>query len=89
VSIDDQALLSFPCDFPIKVMGLATPEFQAIVLDIVHQYCDKTDLRTVNTRASQGGKYHSITITINATGREQLDKIYLALSENSHVIMAL
>jgi len=70
-------------------MGLATPEFRGIVLDIVQMHCTEADVRKIDTRASKGGKYHSITITINATGRQQLDKIYHALSENSNVIMAL
>ena len=86
---DKDALLSFPCDFAIKAMGLSTPEFHAIVLEIIHAHCAATDIRATHTNTSKNGKYHSITITINATRREQLDHIYHALSEHSSVIMAL
>ena len=84
-----ETLMEFPCEFSIKAMGLATPELRGIVFDIVQTHCDEKDILSVDTKASRAGKYHSITITINATGRPQLDSIYQALTDNSYILMAL
>ncbi|MBT7442462.1 MAG: DUF493 domain-containing protein [Methylococcales bacterium] len=81
--------MEFPCEFAIKAMGLATPELRGTVYDIVQKHCAETDILKVDTKASREGKYHSITITINATGRNQLDLIYIALSANASILMAL
>ena len=40
-------------------------------------------------RASSGGKYLSVTCTINATSREQLDNLYRDLSSHPMVSMVL
>jgi putative lipoic acid-binding regulatory protein len=40
-------------------------------------------------RASRLGNYISLTCTINATSREQLDALYRELSGNPRVVMVL
>ena len=84
-----ESLLKFPCDIGIKAMGLATDEFRSAVLTIIDTHCEACDQLSVKSRSSNAGKYLSITTTIRATRREQLEKIYFALSENPYVIMAL
>jgi uncharacterized protein len=73
-------LLEFPCRFPIKAMGLAGAEFEALVVEIVARHVERLEDVEVRTRHSRGGKWVSVTVTIEARSREQLDAIYRDLT---------
>ena len=81
--------LQFPCEFPIKAMGLAVHDLEIIVYDIARQHAPDLNKEAVVKRESANGKYLSITITVNAQSRDQLDAIYQALTDHEHIIMAL
>ena len=85
----DESAIQFPCDFPIKAMGLASHDLEIIVFDIVSQHAPDTSKDAVKTRESSNGKYISITVTVNAQNQAQLDAIYQALTDHEHVMMAL
>ena len=82
-------LIVYPCDFPIKIMGTAHPEFTQVIVALVQQYARDFDAATVEFRPSSAGNYHSVTCTIRATSREQLDNLYQALSSHELVKMVL
>jgi hypothetical protein len=77
----------FPCAFPIKVMGRTQEGFAQAILVVVNRHAPDFDPATLEMRASSAGKYLSLTCTINATSREQLDNLYRDLS--SHPMVAL
>ena len=81
--------MQFPCAFPIKAMGHAHADFEARVLEIVRQHAPGFADDAVQRRPSVGGKYLSITVTIEAQSREQLDAIYRELSACEQVLVAL
>lgn len=81
--------LEFPCRFPIKAMGLAEDGFDVLVVSIVRRHVPQLAEGAVQTRLSRGGKYVSVTVTIEAGSREQLDRIYYDLSAHERIIMAL
>lgn len=85
----NDTLLKFPCDFTIKVFGMATDEFEATVLTLVHQYAPNLSGRAIQSRKSENGKYLALSITIHVDSKEQLDQIYQALSASPQVLMAL
>ena len=85
----DQPYLQFPCEFPIKVLGQARPDFDVLVLDIVRRHVSDIHEGAMRTRSSRGGKYLSVTITIQAVSQNQLDAIYQDLTSCEHVLMAL
>jgi putative lipoic acid-binding regulatory protein len=89
MTIKDKSPLSFPCRFPIKAMGLAVADLETIVLNIVQQHAPDVDQTAMHKRPSANGKYLSVTVTIEATSREQLDAIYYDLTACEHVLMAL
>jgi putative lipoic acid-binding regulatory protein len=76
----ENSLLEFPCDFPLKIMGLADGALAQTVLEIVQRHAPDFDGASMEMRASSGGKYVSLTCTINATSRAQLDALYRELS---------
>lgn len=86
---DEETLLQFPCEFPIKVMGKAGLEFEASVLQIFRKHVPDLGEAAINVRLSKDNNFASITVTIIATSKKQLDAIYLELTAHEDVIMAL
>jgi len=89
VSDEKETLLEFPCQFPIKAMGLNCDEFETRVVSLVRKHCPDLGEGAVICRDSKGGKYLSVTVTVCATSREQLDNIYYELTACEQVLMAL
>ena len=85
----DDSLLEFPCDFPIKAMGKSEDNFDALVVGIVRRHCPDLLEGAVKSRLSRKGNYVSVTVTIQAESRSQLDNIYMDLTANEKVLMAL
>ncbi|MCU7815213.1 MAG: DUF493 domain-containing protein [Candidatus Thiodiazotropha sp. (ex Lucinoma kastoroae)] len=86
---EQETLLKFPCDFPIKVMGKAEPGFEAMIVELVSRHTSEVLDTAVNSRLSKEGKWVSITINLRAESKDQLDAIYLDLSAHEKVVMAL
>lgn len=85
----DESLFDFPCQFPIKVMGLSNETFEIEVVKLVRKHVPELAENAVSRRESAKSNYAALTITITATSREQLDAIYRELTASEHVIMAL
>ena len=84
-----ETLLVFPCAFPIKTMGLTQDDFAQTIVDVVQKHAPDYVPRTLEMRASTAGKYLSLTCTINAVSRRQLDDLYRELSSHPMVTMVL
>lgn len=85
----DQSLIEYPSRFPIKVMGANVDGFVHAVTQIAKQFDPKFDASDIEIRPSSGSKYLGVTITINATSREQLDELYRTLSTHPMVKVVL
>lgn len=86
---DRSTLLSFPCEFPIKIVGKASSELEASVMRIMKQHVPDLSEGAVKEHYSKEGKYLSMTVTITATSQAQLDTIYRELTADSHVMVVL
>lgn len=86
---DEESPLKFPCEFPIKAMGRATPELEIAVLEIMNRHVPDLGEGSVRTRESRNGNYISITVTIQARSRDQLDAIYMELTSCEHIVFAI
>ena len=84
-----ETLLAFPCVFPLKIMGLSTNSLAQAVLEVVQRHAPDFDGTTMEMRASSSGKYISLTCTINATSKPQLDALYIELSSHPLVKVVL
>jgi putative lipoic acid-binding regulatory protein len=93
--MNDETLLVFPTDFPVKIMGepRLCPDgddgFVHAMVELVQRHAPDFKAETVEIRASSSGKYLSITCTIRATSRPQLDALYREISAHPWVNMAL
>jgi len=81
----EQSLIEYPSAFPIKVMGPHAEGFVEAIVLVARQYDPVFDAATVETRPSKGGNYLSITITVTATSRNQLDELYRTLTTHPMV----
>lgn len=87
--IERESLLEFPCKFPIKAMGRDEQDFESMVVDIVVAHAEIYADTPVKTNPSGSGKYISVTVTINAQSKDQLDRIYMDLTACEQVLVAL
>jgi putative lipoic acid-binding regulatory protein len=86
---EGETLLEFPCEFPIKAMGLSCDELEVAVIEIVNRHVEDLPEGSLKMKPSKTGKYTSITITIIAHSKCQLDAIYQDLTICEYVTMAL
>ncbi|MCU0934603.1 MAG: DUF493 domain-containing protein [Gammaproteobacteria bacterium] len=84
-----ESALTFPCRFPIKVLAAVRGGFDATVVEIVRRHAPGLSEAAVTTRLSRGGRYVSVTVTVEAESREQIDAIYRALTADDRVLMVL
>ena len=87
--MSEESLLTFPCEFPIKIMGRAGKDFETEVVAIVRKYAPDLTESAITHRPSGKGNYIAITVIVNATSKEQLDNIYLELNAHEAVVMTL
>lgn len=86
---EQASLIDFPCPFPLKIMGKAEDAFAQAVLPIITRHDPAFDGSRVEMRASSAGKYVSLTCTVQATSRAQLDALYRELSSHPLVKIVL
>ncbi|MBK1716230.1 YbeD family protein [Thiocystis violacea] len=89
MSDDQETLLTFPCRFQIKAMGLADSGLESVVIEIVGRHAEGIDETAISVRPSRGGKWIAVTLTIEARSKPQLDAIYRELSAHERVAWLL
>jgi hypothetical protein len=83
-----EELLTFPCEFKIKIMGLNVNELISEVCAIINQHSeDFVPSRDLTSKLSSKGNYLALTVTVQATSKAQLDNIYLTL--NNHPLVKI
>ncbi len=87
--MSEDTLLDFPCDLPIKVFGRNVAGFRTTVIGIVNSHCDEPSDDRIRERCSRNNGYTSLTITIQAQTREQVDLLYQELSASDYIMMVL
>ena len=84
-----ESLIEYPCLFPIKVMGPRVEGFTAALVSVARDFDPDFDEARLELRESRGGNYLSVTLTVTATSREQLDNLYRALTGHPLVKVVL
>ena len=83
------AKITYPCAYPIKVMGLQETGFVACILAIIQRHDTTITLANLVYRESRNGKYLAINISITATGVEQISALFEDLKASGRVAMVL
>jgi len=84
-----ESLIEYPCLFPIKVMGARVEGVTAALVSVARDFDPDFDEARLELRESRGGNYLSVTLTVTATSREQLDNLYRALTGHPLVKVVL
>ncbi len=83
------SLIEYPSDFPLKIFGQQQAGFSQAVLQVVNKHDPTFVASSMEMRTSKTARYVSLTCTIRATSREQLDAIYQELCDHPMVVMVL
>ncbi len=81
--------IKFPCLYPIKIIGIADPAFQSTVIEAVERHTGFIDSELIRNKPSKLSNYLSITVTIAATGEDQLRSIFTDLKAIESVKLVL
>ena len=85
----DPPKIEFPCSYPIKVMGDAAPDFPDFVVAVMTKHAGDINDTDVSVRESSKGTFLSVTVTITATGVDQLTMIHEEFKLSSRVKMVM
>ena len=83
----DESPLKFPADIAIKVFGRIESQFRETVLTIVRGHYG--DRHAVVEQCSKQGTYLSLSISVVAESREQIDALFRELTAHDDVLMVL
>jgi putative lipoic acid-binding regulatory protein len=82
-------LLTFPTDYPIKVVGRSDPALRARIDAVVLRHVPDITAERVSERASGAGNFVSITYLIIARSREQIIALVEELASSEGVVMVI
>ncbi len=88
---DDQEppKIEFPCEYPIKVLGVSGDEYFSLIVEVFERHAPGFDQTTIVSKGSSKGTFTSLTITITATGPQQLDALHQDLLATGQVKMVI
>ncbi|MBX2883803.1 MAG: DUF493 domain-containing protein [Granulosicoccus sp.] len=86
--MSQETLIDFPADIAVKAMGLNQNDFETLVTQLLEPLLG-SQVATVTTLSSKGGKYLSVSVRFTATNLEQLHAIYAALRNEPRVLYTL
>ena len=85
----EKSLIEYPSDFPIKIMGQMQDAFAQTIVELVIRHDPEFHAGKMEMRPSAKGNYLSLTVTVRAISREQLDNLYRELSSHPMVKVVL
>ncbi len=86
--MNDETLLEFPCDFPIKIMGRESTDFRKLARALVEKHTGPVAEDAIRNALSRNGSFVSVTITVNAQSQQQLEDIYREITSHEDVLKA-
>lgn len=81
--------IQFPAEVTLKVLGKNNPEFEQKAIMITHQFFPDLKENAISQRLSKDNNYLSLSITVLAENREQLDELYKAYTAAPEILAAL
>ncbi len=87
--LDNPPKIEFPCDYPIKVMGPAAPDFKACILDALVESDTTFIQETIAVVDSKNGRFQSVRVTIKAQSESHLFSLHQCLKDTGRVQLVL
>ncbi|MDP6435635.1 MAG: DUF493 domain-containing protein [Gammaproteobacteria bacterium] len=85
--MNDESLLEYPTEFPIKALGRKHPDFRKCVLEVIAVHAQFDSKADVREQTSSNGNFISVTVTFTAENQEQVDAVYRSLHGHELVLM--
>ena len=85
----DPPKIEFPCDYPVKVLGRSHDEFEDRIVEVIERHAPGFPRDSLSLRLSGKGTFSALTVTIVATGPEQLDALHRDLMDTGLVNMVI
>lgn len=85
----DDVTISFPCDYPIKVVGDAAEDFAAMVGEVVKRHDPGFEVADIEVVNSRNGRFQSVRLTMRATGEAQIKALFAELKATERVHMVI
>lgn len=89
MSTEEPPKIEFPCAYPIKVLGRSGEQFESMIIEVFERHAPGFDQETIAVKGSSKGTFTSMTITITATGPEQLKALHEDLMATGIVNMVI
>lgn len=84
---EEESLIQFPCDFPIKIIGITTVNYLGDIIKIVRHHFPDFDTNLIQHKHSEHGKYTALTIIVHALNKVSLDKLYMEITQHPNTKM--
>ena len=81
--------IEFPCAYPIKVLARSSDDLTEVVIEVFERHAPGFDRASIAARASSKGTFTAITITITATGPDQLKALHQDLLDTGRLQMVI
>lgn len=82
-------LITYPCDYPIKVVGDVRPNFHDEVFDVVVRHDPSVTTDKVSQRTSRKGNFVSIRFLLVAQSEAHIRALFADLKEIESVRMVI
>lgn len=82
-------VITFPCDYPIKVIGDMAPDFKDFVTRVARNHDPRLKAQAISVNTSRNGRFLSVRLVIRATGEAQISALFAELKESGRVRMVL
>jgi putative lipoic acid-binding regulatory protein len=84
-----KSLLTFPCDFTLKVFGAESDAFEKTILAVICKQLSTYTEQSIPFKKNTHGKYCAYSITLHVESQAELDNVYRALTSLPEVLMVL
>lgn len=86
---EPSTLINFPCDFPIKIIGVSRDTFVSDITAIVLKHFPTTSHEALFYKKSERGNYIAMTATVYVSNQSSLDALYHELTQYPGIKMVL
>jgi putative lipoic acid-binding regulatory protein len=86
---ENETLMEFPCEFPIKIIGNNTEAMKTAITEITCRHFVTFVPETIEFKNSAKGNYLAITVTVLAENQEMLDAFYREVTQHPEIKMVL
>ncbi len=86
---EQQTLMTFPCDFQIKIIGSNTKSFAKDIVKIARKHFPEITDTEIEKKPSQNNNYLAISIMLHVKDQITLDALYMELTKHPDIKMVL